>query len=155
MVLKRLLEAEPAVTHKNIVYLLEVEINVVMVVRVLATMPFSFPLFFGCSACSSVDLVEPTVLRLVVCLDRGMTFLELVLILVSHVQVGEVLRLWIQVTSADCGIHLWIRCLAHGDFVILFLLVFFLVACLAFLGGQPAFIILQEGCSFPWSILVF
>ena len=35
------------------------------------------------------------VLRLIVCLDCVVTLLELVLILMDHVEIGDVLRLWI------------------------------------------------------------
>ena len=65
-----------------------------------------------------------------------MTLLELVLVLVNHVQIGDILRLWVQVAATDSIIVrdlLFLLCLAHGYFVLFLLLILFLVTGLAFL----------------------
>lgn len=77
-----------------------------------------------------------SVLRLTVWVNCMMTLLELVLVLVNHVQIGDILRLWVQVAATDSIIVrdlLFLLCLAHGYFVLFLLLILFLVTGLAFL----------------------
>ena len=89
-----LLQAKTSVANQNIVDLLKVEIDVVVVMRVLATMALPFALLFGPSAGSVMHLVAvrssiivEAVLRLIVLLNCMMTLLELVLVLMDHVYI--------------------------------------------------------------------
>ena len=77
--------------------------------------------------------MEP-ILCLIVCLDCVVTFLELVLILLDHVKIGDILRLWIQVASADCVVHLGVRGLAYRDLILFFFLILFFIARLTVVG---------------------
>ena len=64
-----------------------------------------------------------------------MTLLELVLILMNHVQIGDILRLRVQIAAADRIIVRDLLGLAHGDLVLFLLLVLFLVTGLALVRG--------------------
>jgi len=44
---QRLLQAEPSVAHKDIVHLFEIEVNMVVMMRILAPVPFTLLLFFS------------------------------------------------------------------------------------------------------------
>ena len=49
LVLKLLLQAEAAVADQDVVHLLEIEVNVIMMVRVLAPVPLALPLLLVAS----------------------------------------------------------------------------------------------------------
>lgn len=52
LVLQLLLEAKAAVADEDVVDLLEIEINVVMMVRVLPPVPLALPLLFAAAGCA-------------------------------------------------------------------------------------------------------
>jgi hypothetical protein len=109
--------------------------------RVLAAMALPFSLLFGPSAGSVMHLVAvcssiivETVLRLIVLFNCMMTLLELVLILMDHVHIGDILGLRVQITAADRVVDRDLLGLAYGDLVLFLFLVLFLVAGLALMG---------------------
>ena len=110
--------------------------------RVLAAMALAFSLLLGPSASCIMHLVAvlssiivEAVLRLIVLFNCMMTLLELVLILMNHVQIGDILRLRVQIAAADRIIVRDLLGLAHGDLVLFLLLVLFLVTGLALVRG--------------------
>jgi len=61
---QRLLEAESSVADEDVVDLFEVEIDVVVMMRILASVPFALLLFFSTSSCG-LSVLHITLARLI------------------------------------------------------------------------------------------
>lgn len=62
LMLELLLQAKATIANKNVVYLLEVEVDVIMMVRVLPPVPLALPLLFWASS-RAMHLLSSMMLR--------------------------------------------------------------------------------------------